>query len=131
MKAIIVKIVGGSKRHPKFFLKHLDSDEVYFSNLFEDYQNKELKICEIDSDVFICSTVDYLFTDKDSGVDNCWRAKVVNIYKDRSDKDNPDFFVTYTYDENSSTLLLVFEDYLNGWVRFLDIKKPFLFSLAP
>ena len=54
---------------------------------------------------------------------------MVDIDYDSSDKDNPDFFVTYTYDENSSTeqsnwyLIPLFEDYLNGWVRFVDIEN--------
>ena len=57
VKVIVVKIVGGPKGNPKFLLKHVDSDEVYFSNHFEDYQNKEVKLFEINSDVFIGSTI--------------------------------------------------------------------------
>ena len=76
---------------------------VYFSNLFEDYENKEIKLCENNSDVFVGSTIDHLFTDTDSGAGNWWRAEVVDTDEDSRDKDNPDFFLTYTYDENSST----------------------------
>ena len=94
VKVIVVKIVGGSKGNPKFLLKYVDSYEVYFSNPFEDYQNKEVKLCKINSDIFIGSMIDHLFTDKDSGADNWWRAEVVDIDEDSSDKDNPDFFVT-------------------------------------
>lgn len=72
-------------------------------NLFEDYENKEIKLCENNSDVFVGSTIDHLFTDKDSGAGNWWRAEVVDTDEDSRDKDNPDFFLTYTYDENSST----------------------------
>ena len=37
---------------------------------------------------------------KDSGAGNWWRAEVVDTDEDSHDKDNPDFFVTYTYEEN-------------------------------
>ena len=54
-----------------------------------------------------------------------WRADVVDIDEESEDGNNPDFFVSYEdCDDDQSDWYLVplKEDYLKGWVRFVDVE---------
>ena len=83
----------GVHYNPKFVLKLVDSEGVYFSNIYEDYTNGEVKLCESSSDDLIGATIDHLDTFSD--VDTWWRADVVDIDEESESANNPDFFVSY------------------------------------
>ena len=95
VKVIVLEKSGGVHYNPKFVLKPVDSDGVYFSNIYEDYTNGEVKVCELFSDDLIGATIDHLYTDRFSDVDTWWRADVVDIDEESEDGNNPDFFVSY------------------------------------
>ena len=95
VKVIVLEKSGGVHYNPKFVLKPVDSDGVYFSNIYEDYTNGEVKVCELFSDDLIGATIDHLYTDRFSDVDTWWRADVVDIDEESEDGNNPDFYVSY------------------------------------
>ena len=117
VKVILLEKFGGVHYNPKFVLKPVDSEEVYFSNIYEDYTNGEVKVSELSSDDLIRATIDHLHT--------CWREDVVDIDEESENGDNPDFFVSYedcNGEQSDWYLVPLKEDYLKGWVRFADIE---------
>ena len=125
VKGIVLKICSGSPSNPKFVVQSVDLGNVYISILYEDYKNGDLKLCEVSVEDFIDSTINHLYVD--NGEETWWRSEVVDVDIDSEDMVNPDFFVTYVNyssnqeDENEWFLVPLFEDYLKGWVHFLDI----------
>ena len=128
IKVIPCSVEGGSKSNPKFVLKEVETGEIYISNLFEDYRNGDVKLCDVTVNTFIDATIDHLFTDKESSEDTWWRAEVVDVDIESQNKENPDFFISYQdygdqCQETEWFLIPLMEDYLNGWVHFVDIQN--------
>ena len=91
----------------------------------EDYKNGDVKLCEVLVEDFIDSTINHLYID--NGEETWCGGEVFDVDIDSEDMENPDFFVTYVNysssqeDENEWFSVPLFEDYLKGWVPFLDI----------
>ena len=75
---------------------------------------------------FIDSTNNYIYVD--NGEETWYRGKAVDVNIDSEDMENSDFFVIFVIhyssneeDQNGWFLVPLFEDYLKGWVHFIDI----------
>ena len=60
VKRIVLKICDGSLLNPKFEIKPINSDSIYVSNLYSDFQNSEVEVCDITENDFINATIDHL-----------------------------------------------------------------------
>ena len=47
LKEIILKICSGSPLNPKFEIKPINSDSVYVRNLYSNFQNGKVEICNV------------------------------------------------------------------------------------
>ena len=125
VKGSVLRICGGSPSNPKFVVLSVDLGNICISNLYEDYKNGDVKLCEVLVEDFIDSTINHLYID--NGEETWWGGEVFDVDIDSEDMENPDFFVTYVNysssqeDENEWFSVPLFEDYLKGWVPFLDI----------
>ena len=109
-----------------FFAQSVESSNVYISNLQEDYKNGRVKLCEVSVENFIDSTINYIYVD--NGEETWQRGEAVDVNIDSEDMENSDFFVIFVIhyssneeDQNGWFLAPLFEDYLKGWVHFIDI----------
>ena len=116
-----------SPKNPKFKIRYDDfpDDESYIANLYEDFKNEDLKIVEVVPEDFIGASISHLFIDAITGEETWWEAEVADMDIESSDRENPDFFVRYfssedeeEVDDDDFYLLPLFEDYLNGCIRF-------------
>ena len=96
---------GGSKSNPKYIVRPLNSDTVYWCNLFTDFQKSDVNLLEVTQEDFIDATIFHLYSDDDTGSETWWEAEVVDVDIDSVNLNNPDFFISYTdciTEENST-----------------------------
>ena len=108
-----------------FFAQSVELSNVYISNLQGDYKNGDVKLCEDSVENFIDSTINYIYVD--NGKETWQRGEGVEVNIDSEDMENSDFFVIYfnyssnEEDRNGWFLVPVLQDYLKGWVHFIDV----------
>ena len=68
VKAIALNICGGNSANPKFKIQPSgNGGEDYVTNLYQDFKNGEVQLCDVTINDFIDATIDHLFNDSESG----------------------------------------------------------------
>ena len=130
-KGVVIREEGKNKK-PKFLLQFYQDDEdgndFIVSTLYDDFLKGTLKPCDVTPEEFIDASIEVLYKDPDTGIENWWEAEVSDIDVDSLDPQNPKFFIYFPSSEGEDEedeeqkyhLEPLLEWYLEGWVRFRD-----------